>query len=371
MRLQELLKDAEQRRTTLAECQAAEQAERKQRDDAALDARVAEFRAWLGDLAEDLVISDAHWVNGEIKLSVKPHDWRFWTIDVILDRNPGALFSMNSDRLYAATATNAHLGDLMAKFQRDYEDAVVRSIANWREQLVEARNPDSADAYDRMAKARHALIKLAPERTAEWDALYAQAVFKLDEVMARRKAEEAQRAAALDQFRAARLAWVAECAADDDHKKALRDTLVAQMGGVTLTVQEVEYGVAADVDGERYVETRNAWVKEIDIHTGQATVMENGRTRPWRFRSVIRVSEPITARPELPYPNTSLFLFNPRFAVAFTEFDEAIVLEAEALWQPWPAEPSWDVVSGGMKRTNEVYEVIEETSRAVGETAVA
>lgn len=349
MRLNELMADVNKRQEEERRRQEAEQVELEQKQADEVAARIATFREWLGELAEDLEMGDGRWVDGRVRLTVRPKGWRSsGGIGVELDGlNRGGFFGRpEHSAVYVDEPYGPRLGEILVEWQQEYEEVLAGEIGRWHGMLVGNRPVEGVElgvaALDR-------LKELAPEREEDWEAAFS-AWLKKDGERARAKREEeeaaAERAALVERFRLAMEAWAEERVAAVEHNRAVVEYLVLGLGEVSLKVREIEYGiVAADDDSYRYAMTRTAW-GITDGGNDSWVVVENGRPRLWTFRHIVRVSEAVDVKPE---SHPSLFgsaWLNGR-VVHFTHDQELLVMAALAAIRPVPEEPDWNEMSGG------------------------
>ena len=222
----------------------------------------------------------------------------------------------------------------LVELHREYERQHVFEVERFAGRL--AGNYADAD------EAHAMLMKLAPERAAEWDAALAgrrqreerEAAEKRAAAEARRQAFEAYLAALVEFREAYRAARTANRAAFDELKARVERP---------ISVRDIEYAIVAQDDaGGRQVETRivTAYADSGQLQTGNVwTVIENGRTRVWVFRTITRVSAAYVARPDqTEYSHLFLRRYNSFDALAFTERDEDEVKAVFAA-MTWPEEP--------------------------------
>lgn len=360
----------------LLEQAARKAAEREERERAeAMDAaeRRAALIQWLGDLTEDLDVSAGEWTDPQrptqLTFRLTPRAWRLGNAAYINALDDGSnVYQLTTvvagravGRCYPIDATDPALAMHLLEAQQAHDAELARRVAGWAAGLAVAREPGCADNDERLRELLALLREHAPERAAEWEALYERSTEALEAWRTERAEAVAVRDAAVERYREAMEAWADEYAAVRAHNDAVRAGLRARLGDVKMDVQELEYAVVADdEDWGRHVETRTAWaVGEVAGAPGTWLVIGDGGVREWTFRHPVRWSEPQTVRPE--YPHTGLFRIEwfdgEPVWTDYSPDHAAAVAEARAALRSYPNEPDWPAMSGGMNWFGQVHAV--------------
>ena len=330
----ELVKATE---TAEAERQAAEAVALQ----ALLEARLADART----LLESEVIGEydievmRHDIDAAV-LRIAPRVWRGLAHFNMVTFRPGnwqVKMEGAGDGFYVGSAedwSQPYAVKFLVALHRQFERQHVSEVERFASRLV--------GSYADADEAHAMLMKLAPERAAEWDAALAgrrqreerEAAEKRVAAEARRQAFEAYLAALVEFREAYRAARAANRAAFDELKARVERP---------ISVRDIEYAIVAqDDEGGRQAETRivTAYAASGELIAGNGwTVIENGRSRAWVFRTVTRVSAAYEARPDqTEYSHLFLRRYNSFDALAFTERDEDEVKAVFAAMS-WPEEP--------------------------------
>ena len=322
------------------------EAQHKAAEVAALQALLEARLADAGALLESEVIGEydievmRHDVDAAV-LRIAPRVWRGLAHFNMVTFRPGNWQVRKEgaiDGFYVGSAedwwSQPRAIQFLVELHREYERQHVSEVERYSGRLV----GNYADADE----AHAMLMKLAPERAAEWDAALAgrrqreerEAAEKRASAEARRQAFEAYLAALVEFREAYRAARAANRAAFDELKARVERP---------ISVRDIEYAIVAqDDEGGRQAETRivTAYADSGQLQTGNAwTVIEDGRSRVWVFRTITRVSAAYVARPDqTEYSHLFLRRYNSFDALAFTERDEDEVKAVFAA-MTWPEEP--------------------------------
>lgn len=341
MRMMQAIEDARQRDMEAEEARQRQFAERAAQG----PANLARLIDGLGELAEDFNIaptpvglfSGAEWL-------MEPRHWRIrWGIEVRFEPTwPGRYifsFAHHQATTDLSDSDLDGLAGLLVTAEKAYQEELAERIDCYVEDLaVSSRryNRGQADA------ARLRLTELAPERDAEWAALYAAWETAAAQAAAEQAAAQAERDAVLEMYRQTMEAWADVCEAIGAANRAAVEKTQDRVDHL-LFVRDIEYGVAGgDDDGRPAAETR--------IVTAYAThgpakntwrVLAGGRGQSWTFHTITRVGEERAVRPSDDPFNDTLFLrrMTPWGLVAFSELHETFVKEALAQLRPLPGQP--------------------------------
>lgn len=359
MRLEALIDAAKEKELEmkLVEAERKAAAEQIQREE--LAAADANFRAWLGDLADDLEISEPRLPdhsNGRTEWRVRPRTWKLadWKFGVMqtggyewwLEADDGRKLTTRD----IGSAGGPDMAALMLDAQRLHDKEVERQVAAQVKTLATAHDTGCSDDAARLRAARARLQELAPKQASKWNSLIAQSLEKLEEWRTEEAEKLAVRAAAVDRYEEAYEAWVAECAEVRARNAAVAERLREKLGDVSLQVCEVEYAAVIVWDGENVLETRSVWALANTAGARMFQVIERGRIRLWEINHVVRTSGPVTATPA-EYPDLFARIVlggQPVYYLHFMPAHKAAVDAAVAELRVGSMEPDWKDFGPGL-----------------------
>lgn len=169
MRMKALLEEAaRQEAADLAEAEAGYAAARKAQAEE-LAARQAAFIEWLGDLADDLTIQPPVLRGDKVLWQIRPRSWRIpINISVTIYRGDTRAYTFGRDQ-YVCYESPTEPG--LLQFFLEQERAYQKELATRIERLTHELSTSHSE--EMLAHSHDQLVELAPERAAEWDALYA------------------------------------------------------------------------------------------------------------------------------------------------------------------------------------------------------
>lgn len=350
---QTVLDEARRDRAAAAERKAAAEAERAAAEAAELERKRDAFLTWLGPLADALEVSPARFDVDRVRFNVHPAHWKVSDlIGVYTDRADDAgwykfqtPYRDTFSQFYSAA--DASFAQFLLDWEERYERVLARTIAEQRDSLVKVDDPGCADNDARINAALWELMRLAPERTAEWRELRAASREALDALWAEEAEKAAVRAAAVERYREAMEAWADECAAVRA-ANAATVTAIQARENLPLMVRDIEY---ANMGDDGWVETRTVTALDGDPSGNTWSVLESGEPRVWTFRTITRVSETRVVRPA-DDPYSDLFAhcatpFSPH-PVACIAVRAADVRAELAALPTLPAEPKWGTFGQGL-----------------------
>lgn len=227
------------------------------------------------------------------------------------------------------------LADFLVAWHRHYQD-IVRLIV----ERNTARFGRITLTEEEVQSLYGELVAVAPERKQEWDGLlrgWQERDAERVEMLAEARVKHA---AAFERYMADMVAHQAEYQAADERIRATWEDLVSRYSRPT-SVRCIEYGVVTYGEDGGQVETRTILTPDVEksADKDQWTVLENGRSKTWTFRTIIRISAPYLVEPEADkYCGAFLYRYTPFGSLAFLEKDEREV-EAVLAAMEWPARP--------------------------------
>lgn len=316
------------------------------------------FISWLGELADDFEIKPTSvGLNTGEEWGMHPRHWRLdhairltysvarGVFELSLGLHTCIVCERDTPFSPEDTENFFPLAAFLRRAEDWYQNAMDGCIARAMKKLVTVTDPGCRDDRARVDDALAELMRLAPERAAEWDALYAAWQTQHDALLAEQAATQAEYDAVLEMYRQQMEAWADECAAVDEANRAAVAALQERVNK-PVYVREIEYAVVADNDAYGpHVETRTAYgsAPENGAVTADAwTIIERGRARDWTFRNIVRISDILTVYPaDDPYNDTLFLRRATAFGlVAFSHVYEHRVEEELKRLLPPPDEPA-------------------------------
>jgi hypothetical protein len=306
-----------------------------------LEARMAEARAMLDSevIGEYDIEVMRHDVDAAV-LRIAPRVWRGLVHFNMFTYKPGnwrVKMERDDDDFYLGSAETwgkEHAIKFLVALHRQFERQRVSEVERYSGRLD--GNYGDAD------EAHAVLMELAPERAAEWDtALEKQRKVVEEKEAAKRQADDDRRQA-FGKYLAALVEYVAAREAARAANQATYQALKARVEA-PVAVRDIEYAVVAqDEEGGQHVETRTAlaYADSGEPHQGNTwTVLERGRPRVWVFRTIVRISDAYTARPDEDKYSDAFMRRSTKFgAVVFSHQHESGV-DAALEAMTWPKAP--------------------------------